>query len=53
MLRDGSTKPTYFFSKHDPFRCIPSDMPDGFDVGFNERIGLPFLEKKDSEIDEE
>lgn len=53
ILNDGSTKPTYFFSKHDPFKCIPTDLPEGYGVGFNERIGLPFLERKISEFDEE
>lgn len=33
----------YFFSKKNPKRGTPCDMPDGYKVHVNSRTGLPYL----------
>jgi hypothetical protein len=36
----------YFFSKRKPKSGTPCDLPDGYLVDVNKRIGLPYLKKK-------
>jgi basic amino acid/polyamine antiporter, APA family len=44
--RDSATgKPLYFFAKNKPKSGVPSTKPKGYDVGVNERTGLPYLKK--------
>ncbi len=44
-LKNGGTRPIYFFSKHEPKSGKMVAKPAGFHVGVNERTGLPFLKK--------
>lgn len=44
-LKNGGTRPIYFFSKHTPKSGKMVAKPAGFHVGVNERTGLPFLKK--------
>ena len=44
-LNNGKILTPYFFSKRKPKKGIPSDLPEGYNVRFNKRIGLPHLEK--------
>ena len=44
-LKNGGTRPIYFFSKHTPKSGKMVAKPDNFHVGVNERTGLPFLKK--------
>jgi hypothetical protein len=44
-LKNGTTKINYFFSKWPPKKCKPCDLPKGYTVAFDERIGLPYLKK--------
>jgi basic amino acid/polyamine antiporter, APA family len=44
--RDSATgKPLYFFAKNTPKSGVPSSKPKGYDVGVNDRTGLPYLKK--------
>ncbi len=36
----------YFFSKREPSRGTPCDMPEGYKVETNKRTGLPYLRYK-------
>jgi hypothetical protein len=44
-LKSGKTVTIYFFSKHKPKSGTPCPMPEGYEVGVNEKTGLPFLRK--------
>ena len=35
----------YFFTKWQPKKGIPCDLPEGYTVGVNERTGLPHLKR--------
>jgi hypothetical protein len=45
-LKGGKMQTIYFFSKRKPSSGSPCDMPDGYEVGVNQRTGLPYLKKK-------
>ena len=34
---------SYFFSKHEPKRGTPCNMPEGYAVGVNKRTNMPYL----------
>ncbi len=44
-LKNGGTRPIYFFAKKKPKSGSPIAKPAGFHVGVNEKTGLPFLKK--------
>lgn len=44
-LKGGGTQDIYFFAKSKPKSGRPCRMPDGYEVGVNERTGLPFLRR--------
>jgi hypothetical protein len=44
-LKNGGTRPIWFFSKRTPASGSMARKPSGFHVGVNERTGLPFLKK--------
>jgi len=44
-LNSGRIVTIYFFSKHVPKSGTPSPMPEGYEVGINERSNLPYLQK--------
>lgn len=46
MLKGGRLQTIYFFSKGKPKSGDPCDKPDNYEVGVNERTGLPYLRKK-------
>jgi basic amino acid/polyamine antiporter, APA family len=41
----GGSRPLYFFAKGTPKSGVPAAKPDGYNVGVNDRTGLPFLTK--------
>ncbi len=41
----GGSRPIYFFAKGTPKSGAPSSLPKGYEVGVNERTGLPYLRK--------
>jgi APA family basic amino acid/polyamine antiporter len=43
--KGGGTRPLYFFAKGTPKSGVPADKPAGYDVGVNDRTGLPYLTK--------
>jgi hypothetical protein len=45
-LLSGKILDIYFFSIKTPKSGNPSPMPEGYEVGVNERNGLPYLKKK-------
>lgn len=44
-LKNGGTRPIYFFSKRKPASGHMIAKPEGFHVGVNQRTGLPFLKR--------
>ncbi len=44
-LKNGGTRPIYFFAKSNPKSGKMIAKPAGFHVGVNERTGLPFLKR--------
>lgn len=46
-LKNGGTRPIYFFAKSKPVSGNAIAKPTGFHVGVNERTGLPFLKRGD------
>ncbi len=44
-LKGGGSRPMYFFAKSTPKSGHPVPMPVGYEVGENDRTGLPFLRK--------
>ncbi|MDD5502304.1 MAG: hypothetical protein PHH26_02440 [Candidatus Thermoplasmatota archaeon] len=44
-LKNGGVRTIYFFSKHEPKSGKQSPMPEGYEVGVNNKTGLPFLRK--------
>jgi hypothetical protein len=44
-LVNGKTLTIYFFSKHEPHSGTPCPMPEGYEVGINERSNMPYLRK--------
>jgi len=44
-LHDGTEQRIYFFSKRLVNNGTPCAIPEGFDIGINERIRLPYLKK--------
>ncbi len=48
-LTTGRTQKIYFFAKTDPKSGEPCALPDGYEVGVNEKTGLPFLRKTGTE----
>jgi len=44
-LVNGKTLTIYFFSKHEPHSGTPCPMPEGYEVGINERSNMPYLQK--------
>ncbi len=46
-LKNPDTPQTvYFFARGQPKSGEPADKPDGWEVTFSKRSGLPFLKKK-------
>lgn len=45
-LKHRRDKTIYFFTKRKPKRGTPCNLPDGYMVLVNERIGLPYLKEK-------
>ena len=45
-LKDGNTLTPYFFSRWKPKKGIPCDLPNEYNVAFNSRTGLPYLNRK-------
>jgi hypothetical protein len=45
-LKSGRTLDIYFFSSHKPKSGRQCPMPEGYEVGVNERTGLPYLRKR-------
>jgi hypothetical protein len=43
--KDGGSRPLYFFAKGTPKSGVPSEKPSGYNVGVNDRTGLPYLTK--------
>lgn len=43
---DGDTRDLYFFARTAPEDARPSDLPDGYEVGVNERTGVPFVRQQ-------
>ncbi|MEA3137151.1 MAG: basic amino acid/polyamine antiporter, family, partial [Thermoplasmata archaeon] len=41
----GGSRPLYFFAKATPKSGSPAPKPDGYNVGVNDRTGLPYLTK--------
>lgn len=50
-LKNGGFRTIYFFSKHTPKSGKPSPMPEGYEVGVNNKTGLPFLRKAGKKIE--
>lgn len=46
VLKSGKKLTIYFFSEHEPKSGTPSGMPEGYTVGFNPRLNMPYLKKK-------
>jgi hypothetical protein len=44
-FENGKTLTTFFFSKRKPKKGVPCDLLEGFDVDFNQRTGLPNLNR--------
>ncbi len=44
-LVNGKTLTIYFFSKHEPHSGTPCPLPEGYEVGINERSNMPYLQK--------
>jgi len=44
-LNNGKEYPMYFFSKKLPKSGEPCDLPDGYEVGKNEKSGFMYLKK--------
>jgi predicted flap endonuclease-1-like 5' DNA nuclease len=42
---DGTVRPLHFFSKGPPKSGHPVPLPDGYEVGVSEKMGLPFLRR--------
>ncbi len=49
-LKNGKSRPIYFFSKHTPKSGEPTPKPDGYVVGVSEQTGMPFLMKEGHRI---
>ena len=45
-LKGGKVQRIYFFSKKVPKSGEPCDLPTDYEVGVNQRTGLPYLRKK-------
>ena len=45
-LKGGKTATIYFFSARTPKSGTPCDLPEGYTVGMNGRLGLPYVKKK-------
>ena len=48
-LKSGKSLTIHFFCKHKPKSGIPTDMPEGYEVGVSDRSKMPFLRKIDSD----
>jgi len=46
ILADEEREIIYFFTKRKPNCGIPCDVPSGYEILYNERIGLPQITKK-------
>lgn len=44
-LKSGKTVTIHFFSKHEPKSGTPTTMPEGYEVGVNQRSNMPYLQK--------
>lgn len=42
----GPVRKIYFYSKKKPVSGTPCDMPEGYEVTFNKKTGMPLLKKK-------
>ena len=47
-INGGKEVTIYFFSSHKPKSGTPTPMPEGYEVGVNERSNMPYLRKIDS-----
>ena len=47
-LNTGQEVTLYFFSKWKPKKGTPCDLPNGYQILVNGRIGLPYLSKIES-----
>ncbi|HDQ16200.1 MAG TPA: DUF2188 domain-containing protein [Bacteroidetes bacterium] len=45
LKNDEAERPIYFFSKKIPKSGTPTAMPEGYEVGINERSRMPYLQK--------
>lgn len=45
QIHNGLIKTLYFFTKWQPKKGTPCDLPEGYTVDVNERIGLPYLKR--------
>lgn len=43
---DGDQRDLYFFARAPPDDAAASELPDGYDVGVNERTGVPFVREE-------
>jgi hypothetical protein len=46
---DGETEDLFFFARDPPDDAEPAELPDGHEVGVNERTGVPFVRETDDE----
>jgi hypothetical protein len=44
-LKGGKLVLIHFFSKHEPKSGTPTVMPDGYEIGINDRSKMPYLKK--------
>lgn len=45
-FRDGAIKTVYFFSKRIPPSGRECDLPKGYEVYVNKRLGMPYIKKE-------
>jgi hypothetical protein len=45
LKNTGKLIDIYFFSSHTPKSGTPCDMPEGYEVGVNQKTGMPYLQK--------
>lgn len=45
---NGEIEPVYFFSKREPIRGTPCNLPKKYRVIKNERLGVPYLVFKEN-----